>query len=298
VSEIVFCFDGDRAGRAAAWRALQQVLSEAREGREIRFLFLPEGEDPDSLVGREGSEHFEARLDSALPLSEYLVSQLLEQADVAHADGKAHFIALVRPLIDKIIPGIYRELLLERVALAINLPAARLEQWMRSPETQGKVPAHNERVRPHGAQSAPRLIGRGTLVTQSISLLLHFPAAASAVTDAQRQELERLTQPGVDVLRELLEQQRVSPATTTAQMLERWRERAEYRRFCELAANDPLVPDRAAAGAELTEAVARLLALESRRRLQVLIDKAGAQSLDESEKQELQALTVALPKDS
>src|SRR6201996_7994460 len=79
VSELVFCFDGDRAGRAAAWRALQQALPEAREGREIRFLFLPEGEDPDSLVGREGSEHFEARFDAALPLSEYLVSPLLEQ---------------------------------------------------------------------------------------------------------------------------------------------------------------------------------------------------------------------------
>ncbi|HWW20244.1 MAG TPA: DNA primase [Steroidobacteraceae bacterium] len=298
VSEIVFCFDGDRAGRSAAWRALQQVLSEAREGREIRFLFLPEGEDPDSLVGREGRERFEARLDSALPLSEYLVSQLLEQADVSHADGKAHFVALARPLIDKVAPGVYRELLLERVAAAINLPAARLELWMRSPESQGKAPARDERVSPRSTHSAPRLTGRGNLVTQSISLLLHFPAAANAVTDAQREELERLTQPGVHVLRELLEQQRVSAAVTTAQTLERWRERAEYRRFCELAANDPLVPDRAAAGAELKEAVARLLGLESRRRLEVLIDKARAETLDASEKQELQTLTGALSKDS
>ena len=76
VSEMVFCFDGDRAGRAAAWRALQNALPEAREGREIRFLFLPEGEDPDSLVGSEGGEAFEARLAGALPLSEYLVAQL------------------------------------------------------------------------------------------------------------------------------------------------------------------------------------------------------------------------------
>jgi DNA primase len=296
VSEIVFCFDGDRAGRSAAWRALQQVLPEAREGREIRFLFLPEGEDPDSLVGREGSEGFEARLDSALPLSEYLVSQLLDQADVSHADGKAHFIALTRPLIDRIALGVYRELLLERVASAIGLPAARVEQWMRSPEGQGKTPARDEH--PRSSYSAPRLTGRGNLVTQSISLLLHFPAAANAVTDVQRQELAELTQPGVDVLHELLEQQRVTPAATTAQMLERWRDRAEYRRFCELAANDPLVPDRAAAGAELKEAVVRLLALESKRRLEVLIDKARAASLDDSEKQELQALTLALSKDS
>ena len=98
-------------------------------------------------------------------------------------------------------------------------------------------------------------------------------------------------------LRELLEQQRISPASTTAQTLERWRERAEYRRFCELAAHDPLVSDRAAAAAELTEAVGRLLAQQPRRRLEALIEKAQAGPLDDTEKQELQALTAALPKD-
>ena len=148
VSEIVFCFDGDRAGRAAAWRALQQVLPEAREGREIRFLFLPDGEDPDSLVGREGAERFEARLDGALPLSEYLVAQLLEQADVSHADGKAHFVALARPLLERIAPGIYRELLLERVAAAISLPAARLRA-MGEPGQQRRRPQHR-RARTRG----------------------------------------------------------------------------------------------------------------------------------------------------
>jgi DNA primase len=297
ISEIVFCFDGDRAGRAAAWRALQQVLPEAREGREIRFLFLPEGEDPDSLVGREGAERFEARLDSALPLSEYLVAQLLEQADVSHADGKAHFVALARPLIEKIAPGIYRELLIERVATAILLPAARVEQWMHAPESAaGKSGPREERVSARAPQVPSRAVGRGNLITQAITLLLHFPAAATAVADAQREELTRVIQPGIEVLRELLEQQRSSPATSTAQMLERWRERAEYRRFCELAANEPLVPDTPAAGSELREAVARLLQRQSGRRLEALINKARDGTLDDSEKLELQSLTVAQPR--
>jgi DNA primase len=299
VSEMVFCFDGDHAGRSAAWRALQQVLPEAREGREIRFLFLPESEDPDSLVGHEGGERFEARLDSALPLSEYLVAQLLQQTDVSHADGKAHFVALARPLLERVQTGIYRELLFERVAAAISWPAARLEQWLRAPDSSAKGAPRDERQRPGTRSSlpAPKPIGRrGNLVTQSIALLIHFPAAARAVSETQHQELARVTQPGTEVLRELLEQQRSTPATSIAQTLERWRDRAEYRRFCELAASEPLVPDSAAAGAELREAVARLLRLEPRRRLQALIDKAKADTLDEAEKQELQALTVALPK--
>jgi DNA primase len=294
VSEVVFCFDGDRAGRAAAWRALQQALPEARAGRELRFLFLPDGEDPDSLVGREGGEAFAARLDSALPLSEYLVAQLGEQADVSHADGKAHFVALVRPLLEKIAAGVYRELLLDRVAAAIGLPAERLQQWLIGPQTPGPNAAV---ARPgaaaRGARSPVRAVGRGSLTTQAITLLLHFPAAVSAVSEQQLRQLTQMSQPGVAVLVALLEQLGANPAATMAQTLERWRDRPEYRRLCELGAGEPLVPDQAAAHQELSQAVARLLDSELRRRLEVLIEKARAQTLDDAEKMELQALTVA-----
>ncbi|MFI4869858.1 MAG: DNA primase [Steroidobacterales bacterium] len=294
VSEVVFCFDGDRAGRAAAWRALLQALPEARAGRELRFLFLPEGEDPDSLVGREGGERFEARLDAALPLSEYLVAQLGEQADVSHADGKAHFVALARPLLEKIAPGVYRELLLDRVAEAMGLPPERLQQWLAGPESPGATPPRTrDAAAARSARRAPRPLGRGSLVTQAITLLLHFPAAAAAVPEPQRIELARMNQPGVATLLALLEQLGAAPAATMAQTLERWRDRPEYRRLCELGTSEPLVPDQAAAGQELRQAVARLIDLELRRRLDVLIEKARAQPLDESEKLELQALTVA-----
>jgi DNA primase len=294
VSEVVFCFDGDRAGRAAAWRALQQALPETRAGRELRFLFLPEGEDPDSLVGREGGELFTQRLESALPLSEYLVAQLSEQADVSHADGKARFVALARPLLEKIAPGVYRELLLDRVAAALGQPAERVQQWLAVSQAPDASVARVPDAAPaRGARSAARPLGRGSLVTQAITLLLHFPAAAAAVLESQRTELRRMNQPGVPTLLALLEQLGASPAATMAQTLERWRDRPEYRRLCELAASELLVPDQAAAGQELRQAVARLLDLELRRRLDVLIEKARAQPLDESEKLELQALTVA-----
>jgi DNA primase len=294
VSEVVFCFDGDRAGRAAAWRALQQSLPEAREGRELRFLFLPEGEDPDSLVGREGGEQFAARLDTAIPLSEYLVTQLGEQADASHADGKAHFVALVRPLLEKIAPGVYRELVLDRVAAAIGLPAERLQQWLAVPDAaSASTPRMAETSAARATRGPARPVGRGSLVTQAITLLLHFPAAATAVSAQQRLELTRMHQPGVAALIALLEQLEASPSATMALTLERWRDRPEYRRLCELAASEPLVPDQAAAGQELRQAVARMLDSELRRRLEVLIDKARDHTLDESEKLELQALTVA-----
>ena len=88
-SEIVFCFDGDAAGRTAAWRALENALEHARDGRQLRFLFLPEGHDPDTLVGEEGAEAFEARIGEAQPISEFLVKQLAAQTDLGSVDGRA-----------------------------------------------------------------------------------------------------------------------------------------------------------------------------------------------------------------
>src|SRR3954453_22179430 len=131
-NELIFCFDGDRAGRAAAWRALENSLSQIRDGRQIRFLFLPEGQDPDSLVGEEGQAAFEKRLESALPLSEYLATALGEQADLSHADGRAQFAELARPLVSKVAAGVYRDLLIDRLAESIKLPSARLNQlWFK-----------------------------------------------------------------------------------------------------------------------------------------------------------------------
>jgi DNA primase len=307
VSEVVFAFDGDRAGRAAAWRALQVVLPEARAGREIRFLFLPDGEDPDSLVGQEGGERFESRVAAAMPLSEYFVAHLAEEADVSHADGKAHFIALARPLLEHIAPGVYRELLLERIAVALNLPLERLQPWLAGTRVPSAEGLEAPRGQPSGVQGAAApasaltrragrhrarpMSGRGSLVTQAITALLHFPAAAMTVDEAQRARLTRVQLPGVGVLVELLEQLAAQPSTTLAQTLERWRERHEYRRLCELAATATLVADAQAAGCELSEAVQRLLQREHTRRLELLIEKARLERLDEAEKLELQSLT-------
>jgi DNA primase len=291
----VFAFVGDRAGRAAAWRALQNALPEVKAGREIRFLFLPDGEDPDSLVGREGATAFEARIAAAVPMSEYLIAHLCEQTDVKHADGKARFMALLQPLWERLPSGIYRELLLERIAEALQLPAERLQQWLgqRSPTAlmTSATPSADASIERRKRRQHPS--GRGTLITQAITLLLHFPLAAASVGSEQRSALSRLAQPGVAVLAELLEQQITQPASNMAQILERWRERPEYRRLAELAATTPLIEGGAAAGLELARAVDRLLDRELRhRRLEALIEKARTERLEDAEKLELQALTL------
>jgi DNA primase len=139
-SEVVFCFDGDRAGRQAAWRALENALPLARDGRELRFMFLPEGHDPDSLVAQEGAEGFENRMKEALPLSEYLVQQLIADVDLDHVDGRAKLKALAGPLFARMPEGIYREMLADRLA-AGKYPGTR-GSAARSNECRARQFAH------------------------------------------------------------------------------------------------------------------------------------------------------------
>jgi DNA primase len=286
VKEIIFCFDGDRAGRAAAWRALQNALPEATAGRELKFLFLPDGEDPDTLVGKEGKAAFEARYATALPLSEYFVAHLTADIDISHADGKARFVAEAKPLLERVPAGTYRELLLERLAEAIRVPAARfltIAGPMSTPQNNGQPGAA---AQPRPARTA-NSTGRGGLVRQAVQNLLHFPAIASRLDNADRNALDNVDEPGVDVLRELIDALRNQPALHTGQLLERWRGEPLGERLARLAAERSLLADDAAAGNELVTAVRKLAHSAPEAELTALIEKERQGGLDASERERL-----------
>jgi DNA primase len=289
-SELVFCFDGDRAGRQAAWRALENALSLARDGRELKFMFLPEGHDPDTLVAEEGAQAFESRLKTALPMSEYLLQQLLQQVDLVHVDGRAKLKALAQPLFARMPEGVYRELLADRLAAEIRMPAAKLKELLIAGGTSPAKPA--ERPEPVQRHRGRTSIGRGNLLTQAITLVLHYPAAAAAIRDAEA--LKDVDKPGVAVLKELLAQAAAAASPTTAVLLERWRDRAEYSRLSELAMAEPLVADTAAAAKELQMAVEKLLEeYGPNRRMDELLRKAEELGLNYDEKAELSLLLKA-----
>ncbi len=305
VSEVVFAFDGDRAGRAAAWRALQNVLPELREGRELRFLFLPEGEDPDSLIGREGSAAFEARLAKAVPLSEYLATQLREQADLSHADGRAKFVALARPLLAKIPQGVYLELLLARIAQDVALSADRLRELLRADLAVAPTEADSAEGGSRPQRAASRRtpargagVGRRGLVTQAIQTLLHFPATASAISApifSSLQDIGENELGGINTLRDLLAALRERPGRTGSQLLEQWRERPEHRRLGELHA-ERLLLDAAQAGPELSGILNRLIgqvkAERQSHRYDELLQKVDSGRATAEERAEFQALNT------
>jgi DNA primase len=293
VPAIVFAFDGDRAGRQAAWRALQQALPEAREGREIRFLFLPDGQDPDSLVGQEGRESFEARLAGALPLSEYLVRELAQHSDLTNADGRARFAEAARPLFLKVPEGVFRELLLERLAEVVGLNPRRLgELW--TPAAAATAPQAPPTPLRRPSARAALGAGRGSLVRQAIVRLLHHPQIALEVEAAERAGLEASEEPGVALLRELLDELRAHPAQIPAQVVQRWSGREGAEALQKLLEREEVITNAPAAAGELKGALAKLAELAAGRRLAALEAKSRDSALSEDELKEFQVLIVKL----
>jgi len=299
VGEVVFCFDGDRAGRAAAWRALENAVGEVKQGRQVRFMFLPDGHDPDTLVQAEGAAAFEARLAGAMPLSQYLLQELSGRVDTDSVDGRAQLVELARPLLRRIPSDVYRELLTTQLAEAVRMQPARLADLLgRDAGTPGERPLPDQ----SGGSALQRdpvpppvtPVGRGTLVRQAVVLLVRFPSAAAAVSAGQIEALASVDRPGVPLLCELLTQMREDPAPTTAALLERWRDRPEHGQLARVAMLECLAPNATAAAAELGSAVARLILEESPgQRLDALLEKAAAEGLSGEEKAELQDLLRA-----
>lgn len=287
-NEVVFCFDGDRAGRSAAWRALENALSQIREGRQIRFLFLPEGHDPDSLVGEEGRDKFEARLTSALALSDYFIRELSVRSDIATVDGRAQFAEAAKPLVARIPEGVYRELLVDELARVVGMsPGRLLSVW----GNKAAEPAQQTNEVRSIDRNPPNSTGRSNLVRQAVHLLVHFPQSAQSVNPSRLNTVDRK---GVPLLIELINSLQANPCPTTGALLERWRNKPDYDSLARLAALECLVPDTKGAARELSDAVRRLTEEDQpKRRTDELLNKAGRMPLTEAESLELQGLLSA-----
>ena len=302
VSEVVFSFDGDRAGRAAAWRALQNALPQAEEGREIRFLFLPEGHDPDTLVGEEGREAFEKRLSTTtLSLADYLVRELSDHADLSGPGGRARFGELARPLLDKMPEGVYRRLLLEKVAKIVLLSPENLQrEWERADARAGsgqQTPSVTRSSLPLQRTSSETLpartqrsAGRRSLVRQAIAGLLSFPPIAQEITQSERDGLNSSQEPGVGLLCDLLDNLRAQPAHVPGQVIERWRDRPGGEALEKLLQKEQILGEIGAAAIEFRATLRKLAEQALRSRVEALELKSISSHLEPEELQELQLL--------
>ncbi len=282
--DVYFAFDGDRAGRAAAWKALETALPQVREGRQIRFVFLPEGQDPDSLVQTHGAAAFEKALDAGVPLSDFLIDELAGQVDMTSIDGRARLAELARPLISRIPQGVFRELMTGLLAEKVGLPVDRLDTLMSA------RPVESTRARDSGTalrRQSKMIAGTPSLVRRAITLVLHNPRAAK---DLDAAVLDKVSRPGAALLKSLIETVQAEPDITTAGLLERWRNHEKGQHLGKLAAAEMPDHEEFDAAAELAECLHQVVASGARQRIDFLIEKQKVTPLSEAERSELRQL--------
>ncbi|MGN2245286.1 DNA primase [Frateuria sp. GZRR35] len=267
--DVVFCFDGDRAGRAAAWKALDAALPRLRDGRQAYFLFLPDGEDPDSLVRKEGKDGFEKRLKEATPLSDYFFGELSHDVATGSLDGRARLAERARPLIAKLPDGAFRDLMAQelekRTGARANVPA--------EPSARRAV------QRPVAVQRS--------LVRSAIALLLAQPGLADLVEPPYR--FLRLDKPGVGLLAELIDLCRARPGINPAMLVEHFAERPEYPSLQKLMAA-MVVGEPDVQRVEFLDALARMEEQANSLRQEELAQKRANGTISSAEKAELREL--------
>ena len=268
---LVLCFDGDNAGRRAAERAVDNALPELVDGRDLRLLFLPQGEDPDSLVRRIGKDAFLKLVATAIPVSRHLVDRLLGQVDLSSTEGRASLGALAKPLLDRLPVGTYRDLLSDDFSRHIG-------RTLR-PTTTNTTPA----------QPAARPGSHPSLVRRAILLLAHYPQLARELGDLDA--LATVRRPGMDFLLRLLSAIAALSQPRLDRLLEHWRDTDDGAALARVLTSSDLVPPEPdLAAQELRQTVARLLPQAGRGRLGELLHGAAPSQLDPEQRAEVLAL--------
>ena len=274
--DVFFCFDGDAAGRRAGWKALESVLPRMKDGRQAFFLFLPDGEDPDTIVRKEGAEAFNERLKQATPLSQFFFDELTREINLGTLDGKARLAERAKPMLAQIPDGAFGDLMKQQLAqltgLGGNAQAARAPMPQRQP---------SRTIQP---------VAKRSLVRGAIAVLLQQPSLA--LTLGGQHHFQGLRLPGVELLLELLGLVEQRPDISTGALLEHFDGREEQASLHTLAAQT-LPGTEASWTQELHDAVAQLEKQLLVQRLEELLAKQRQQGLDDTDKYELRELLKA-----
>ena len=279
VRTIIFCYDGDNAGKKAAWRALENALPLLRDGFEAKFLFLPEGEDPDSMIRKEGKENFEQRLSSAKPLSEFLFEHLSEDLNLDSSEGKSSLTEKAKPLLSKLPESVFKDLLYQKLSSLTGLNADKLQTS--TPETAvnkttlSSIKRSNREVKLSATRDAIALL------LQTPSLALEVPVPDSF----KESEIQ-----GLPLLHEIYTLILNHPGITPSALLERWRENAAFPALQKMMQRDVLgVGDKQNTAILFTDFINNLSTKHNDYRFEILEQKYHDGTLTDTERSEYQA---------
>ena len=271
--EIIFCFDGDRAGRDAAWRALEVSLPLIADGLQIRFMFLPNGEDPDSLIRKIGAPAFKQQIQQAQPLADFFFDRLSTQTNLQTLEGKAKLASLAQNLLYKIQNGVFQQLMLEKLASLVGMNPTTLSN-------------HYEEKRPTRPAEKPATDSNAlSPLSLAIALLLQYPTLAA--NQALPEALQNINLPGINHLHKLFELLKANPTLSTGSLLEHWRNSKAVSRLGQLASWDLLNPTPEIQSRLLTDALNGIVAQDREEKILMLEEKSALQGLIAQEKETL-----------
>ncbi|APZ44326.1 DNA primase [Acidihalobacter ferrooxydans] len=282
VDRLVFCFDGDRAGRQAAWRALEHALPVMTDGREAAFLFLPDGEDPDSFIRRHGKEAFAQRQQHATALSRFLLDELSQRHTGNSMEARAALLKEAGMPLRELDPGALKNQIIDAIALETRMSPERVTQALRRASTPATD--NSEPLMPDRHQNVRR-----TPIRTAIALLLTHPHLGAQLHNGNPIPHDD-SLPGLALLHTLLEIVRENPNITTAALLERWRGKPEQPHLARLLEWTDLHGDETLARQVFTDALARTHEQHISQRLDTLLTQARRHTLDAAQKQELNDL--------
>jgi DNA primase len=275
-SEIVFCFDGDDAGRTAAWRALQVIFPLMNDTLQIRFLFLPDGEDPDSLIRKEGKAEFEQRLQTASSLSTFFFQTLSKQSDMSTMEGRARFAAQALNHIKELPAGIFQGILLDELSKRARVDRNELKAQVKQPGDPS-IAAISATAKPL-TEDQPKL-KLAAPVRTVLTLLVQQPSLAKLITTP----LPETKLAGVRFLTQLVTLINTRTEMNTGQLLEYWRGQKEEGFVAKLAQTDLIVPEEGLQN-EFLGALRQVKLLIFDEEISYLMAKAADEPLTDEEK--------------
>ena len=284
---IFFCFDGDDAGLKAAWRALENSLIHLRDGRQIKFVFLPDGEDPDSYIKNNGTSKFEERLDSGKDLSDFLIDKISENIDLKSIDGKARLAERAKPLISKIPDGIFKELIIEQLSASVSISSKKLTALIskvnKKESMKPKTRSFTKMMNQKSSKAQP------SIIKKSIILILNYPEAAKSI---KTHDFKDYKKPGIKILLKLIKTTQEEANINAASLIERWRDDDEGKHLAKLAIN--LFPDNPEfdASKELNDSLVQITKNFYSERINFLIEKQSKNELSEKDKNELSRMII------
>ncbi|WP_298610709.1 DNA primase [uncultured Thiothrix sp.] len=300
VPEVIFCFDGDRAGKEAAWRALETTLPELRDGREVRFLFLPSGEDPDTQVRKVGCATFEESLAKAVPLSKFFILGLKEElgfkaeSTLHVSEDSALFANEAKRLLDLMPDILIKQPLMQEIqrlsGLVLGQEAHLTEETQNPRQYHSKFKGKYAEREPQGvrAKTAKDFEVRKTPVRYAITLLVHSPELVTEIEHPEK--LLDWGLPGLDLLVKLVATIEELPEMHAAALLERFRDTPHEKTLLKLMLWQPQSNDEALLRREFQDCLQRMKIQATDKAVERLVAKDQTQGLSEQEKHDLFSL--------